>query len=471
MPSSAIDSSTPDKPLVTHVEQGEDAAEQKVHASHDPYVASFPEGGIRGWLAVTGAFLTVFVGGIEYAYGVFITYYLTHNLKSYSASQIAWIGSASAFIHSTIGLVVGKLYDDGYFRHLIIFGSVLHVFSIMMLSLSTQYYQIWLTQGLAMGIATGCLFQPSVAIVSQYFERRRAFAMGIVQAGASLGGIVTPIMVNNLIPEIGFGWGVRSVGFLVLGLLIIANCIMTTRLPTRHRGTTTVHHVPGDTTTNVLVPTVSISNIPKFNYKTFFDAAYVTTVLGCFLMQMGTSLPYGYITSFGEIEGHIDPALGFYLLPLIFVGGLFGSPIWAFLGDIYGVLNVVIFSTFISSGLLALILACKSNAIAIVVSLLYGFFSAGYQAMGGPIFATLANTVLEVGHRMGIGYFVTGIATLIASPIQGALLSSDYIWWKPIFFCVLSLVSGCFLVGVGRMLLLRRRGTERTLWKTSIARI
>lgn len=450
--------------------QIEDAKIGPEHPSRDPYVSSFPEGGVRGWMAVAGAFLVVFVGGIEYAYGVFITYYSTHNLKSYSSSQIAWIGSASAFIHATVGLLVGKLYDDGYFRHLLIFGSILHVFSIMMLSLCTEYYQIWLTQGLGMGIATGCLFQPSIAIVSQYFEKRRTLAMGIVQAGASLGGIVTPIMVNNLFSSISFGWGVRSLGYLVLGLLIIANCITTTRLPTRHRGKATIHHLRNDATEDNLVSSISISNIPKINYRTFFDPASITTVLGCFLVQMGTSLPYGYITSFGELEGHISPTLGFYLLPLTFVGGMFGSPFWAFLGDVFGVLNVVIFSTLTSSGLLFLILACKSNGAAIAISLLYGFFSAGYQAMGGPIFATLANTVLEVGQRMGFGYFVTGIATLIASPIQGALLGRHYIWWKPILFCFLSLVIGCCLIFVGRILLIRRRGAER-ISKTFVARI
>ncbi|KAI1609995.1 major facilitator superfamily domain-containing protein [Exophiala viscosa] len=322
-----------------------------------------------------------------------------------------------------------------------------------------------------MGVATGCLFQPSVAIVSQYFERRRAFAMGIVQAGASLGGILTPIMVNKLIPKVGFGWGVRSVGFLVFGLLVIANLSVSTRLPSRRRGAATLHHVQGDTTDNDLVPSVSISNFPTIDWKTFFDGAFVATVLGCFFMQMGTSLPYGYITSFGQLEGHISPSLAFYLLPLTFAGGLFGSPIWAYLGDILGVLNVVMFSTFISSGLLATILACKTDGAAITVSILYGFFSAGYQAMGGPVFATLSNTVLEVGHRMGTGYFIAGVATLIASPIQGALLGTDYIWWKPIVFCVLSLVLGVVLMGVGRLLLIKRRGSERKLWKTSFVRL
>ena len=38
-----------------------------------------------------------------------------------------------------------------------------------------------------------------------------------------------PIMLNQLINEmnVGFAWGVRAVAFLSLGLLVIANLIMT----------------------------------------------------------------------------------------------------------------------------------------------------------------------------------------------------------------------------------------------------
>lgn len=39
-------------------------------------------------------------------------------------------------------------------------------------------------------------------------------------------------MLNRLLHgRVGFAWGVRATAFLTLGLLIIANCVMTTRLP------------------------------------------------------------------------------------------------------------------------------------------------------------------------------------------------------------------------------------------------
>lgn len=41
-----------------------------------------------------------------------------------------------------------------------------------------------------------------------------------------------PIMLNNLLNgSAGFAWGVRAFAFMNLGLLFIANCVMTTVLP------------------------------------------------------------------------------------------------------------------------------------------------------------------------------------------------------------------------------------------------
>ncbi len=44
-------------------------------------------------------------------------------------------------------------------------------------------------------------------------------------------------MINRLFNgKTGFAWGVRAVSFLDLGLLVLANIIMKTRLPPRSNG-------------------------------------------------------------------------------------------------------------------------------------------------------------------------------------------------------------------------------------------
>lgn len=114
-----------------------------------------------------------------------------------------------------------------------IFGSVLSVFALMMVSLAQDYYNIFLSQGVALGIGLGTLFLPSVGVISHHFAKRRALATGIVVSGSSCGGVVFPVsfsyssicsiasssstlclcqmMLNKLFDgSAGFGWAVRA---------------------------------------------------------------------------------------------------------------------------------------------------------------------------------------------------------------------------------------------------------------------
>ena len=43
-------------------------------------------------------------------------------------SKISWIGSTQLFLMFAMGLPAGKLLDLGYFRHVILFGSILYTF-------------------------------------------------------------------------------------------------------------------------------------------------------------------------------------------------------------------------------------------------------------------------------------------------------------------------------------------------------
>jgi MFS family permease len=86
------------------------------------------------------------------------------------------------------GVFTGGLYDMGYFRSMLVSGCVLQVFGLMMLSLSTEYWQVLLSHGVCRGIGGGLLYVPSIALVASSFEdKMRPFALGIASSGAALG--------------------------------------------------------------------------------------------------------------------------------------------------------------------------------------------------------------------------------------------------------------------------------------------
>ncbi|WWD17578.1 hypothetical protein CI109_102019 [Kwoniella shandongensis] len=154
--------------------------------------------GTAGWLDLVG-------------FGVFQSYYYTHQLSSSTPTNISWIGSIQLCLCPLLGCVSGPLFDAGYLKPLIVTGGSIYVFGLMMTSLAKVYWQYVLAHGIAVGVGMGIMFPPTVSTLSHHFgrSRYRSLAYGCQAAGSSLGGIVFPIMARSLLPSVGFAWTVR----------------------------------------------------------------------------------------------------------------------------------------------------------------------------------------------------------------------------------------------------------------------
>jgi MFS transporter, MCT family, solute carrier family 16 (monocarboxylic acid transporters), member 10 len=171
--------------------------------------------------------------GMTNAYGVYQDYYVRVFLTSYSPSAIGWIGSTQLFFQFSMGFFAGRLFDAGYFYYIVSFSSLVYVFAYYMLSLTHEnsFYQVFLAQGVAAGVALGFLFLPAIGVIAHHFRRRRSLAMGIVVSGSSCGGLVFPVMLNKLIAAGGFAQATRGVAYLCTGMMLLAVLLMRTRLP------------------------------------------------------------------------------------------------------------------------------------------------------------------------------------------------------------------------------------------------
>lgn len=163
----------------------------------------------------------------------------------------------------------------------------------MMTSLSSKYYQIFLSQSICSPLGAGLIFYPSISAVSTWFFRKRAFALGITVAGSSLGGVIFPIMVERLVPEVGFGWAMRTCAFLIFFLSVIATLTVKSRIPPS----------------------------PKpFRFMDFidplFEVPYLLTGIASFLYYFGMFIPFSYIILSGTANGMSQDLAG-YLVPIL----------------------------------------------------------------------------------------------------------------------------------------------------------
>lgn len=325
----------------------------------------------------------------------------------------------------TVGVATGPLYDAGYFRHLLLAGSFLLVFGQMMVSLCHAYWQVLLAQAFCIGVGTGCLFIPSVAILSTYFSTKIGLAIGIAASGSSLGGVIYPIVFHNLIDKIGFGWTTRVLAFLVMATMIVPNVCMRVRvLPAAKRA--------------------------LFDPHAFKIRAYSLQIAGFFLGFMGLYMPFFYAQVFA-IKRHItDENLAFYLIAIMNGTSVFGRKhshssltlmssltytagiVPNIFADKVGPFNVVVPCALISA-LLCLCFMAATNAGGIVVLVaFYGFFSGSFVSLPPTIVVNLSMDAREkIGTRLGQSFAIVAFGVLIGTPIGGAVEQAggfDALW-------------------------------------------
>jgi MFS family permease len=389
-------------------------------------IKSVPNGGLTAWLQVLASFFLFWnTWGIINTFGTYQTYYEDYLLKSSSPSDISWIGSLQATLLMLIGTFSGPIYDAGYVHHLLVVGSVLAVLGQMMLSLCTEYWQVFLAQALCQGIGCGCLFVPAVSILSTYFSTRIATAVGLAASGSSLGGVVYPIVFHKLQPHLGFAWTTRILGFLMLATLAISCSVMRVRvLPAGRR---------------------------KFlDLSAFTEAPYVLFVAGMTLCFAGLYEPFFYAQSEAIQRGLMSSNLAFYLLSIINAPSTFGRIIPGFIGDNLGALNTIIPCSMMTGVICLCLIAVNSEAGMITALAFYGFFCGALVSMPPTIFVHLTKNRAVIGTRIGMGFGIISMGLLVGTPISGAILSATgsyaYVW-----------VWGGILTVVGTLLLIASR--------------
>lgn len=382
----------------TEAEKGVTPVEKPAHAD-DP-----PDGGRDAWMVTFGSWWALFIAfGWTNSLGVFQAYYEETLLKNYSSSTVSWIASTQIFMMYGGGIIFGKVFDHYGPRWLCIIGGLAHVFGLMMTSISHEYYQIFLSQAICSGAGASALYYACVGALASWWRAKRATAFGIAASGASLGGVIFPIMVDRLISRVGFGWTMRAVAFLILGGLVIV--ILTVKSRLAHRANTKPMHI-------------------KQYLHPFKERSFTLLVISLSLFSFGLFLPFNYLTAQAQTIG-MSNSLANYLVAILNAASVFGRILPGLIADKIGRFNVMAVATTVSGVLtFALWLPAHGNAPDIVFAILFGFFSGTYVSLTPALIAQVS-PISEIGIRTGSLYFWVSIAVLTGSPIAGALVSVD----------------------------------------------
>ncbi|KAI9706209.1 MAG: hypothetical protein M1820_004970 [Bogoriella megaspora] len=379
------------------------------HQTNFPQSVSPTQASAKAWLRVLGCFI-VFINtwGLASSFGVYQAFYQSDLLPSYSPSEISWIGTVQVFLLGFAGIFAGPLYDRGYVQSLLGVGFALVVLGLFMLSLSTKYYQILLSQGVCIGIGNGLTYVPAVSIVSNSFTAKRPVATGLAASGSAVGSTLLPILFRQLLPIIGFPWVNRIFAFFIFGISLLALVVLkpTTSSPSHTTDASTQQQHP------------------LFDIRVLKEPAYLLLCAGLFFVELGYWIPPFSLPPYAQFSLQTSATFASHLLTIMNAGGLLGRILPSLLAQILGPAWVLVAGC-LSLGILILSWLGIHDIHGITVwSVLVGFMSGIAVSLPNAVVPRLGGTREVVGMRTGLMWFFVAFAALVGAPIAGLLIDT-----------------------------------------------
>ena len=107
-----------------------------------------------------------------------------------------------------------------------------------------------------------------------------------------------------------------------------------------------------------------------------------------------------------------------------------GRLVPGFLSRRVGVFNMIGVTTFCCAAVIFGMFGLHDRGSVAAIGVFFGLFSGAYVTLLAPMLTMFAEHPTEIGSRVGIAFACQGLGGLIGTPIIGALLTGNFLWWR-----------------------------------------
>ena len=259
------------------------------------------------------------------------------------------------------GILMGRLSDRRGIVLTVTTGTILIAVGYVLAGLAASLGQFTLIHGLFIGSGSSVFFAPIMADTSQWFERRRGAAVGIVASGNYVAGAVWPPVVQHFIATVG--WRTTYIGIGVCcAASMLALVALLRRRPTRgNEPRVTARAMP-----HRVSPPLAIT-------PGALQALLIVAGLTCCLAM---AMPQVHVVAYANDLGH-GVAHGARMLSVLLAGGVVSRLTFGWISDRTGGLRTLLLGSILQVLALALFLPFSGLAALYVVSALFGLAQGG----------------------------------------------------------------------------------------------
>jgi Sugar phosphate permease len=170
-----------------------------------------------GWYIVAASLVLIVMDGLLlYSFGVFLPY--LNEEFGFSRAVGSSIFSLRSVVLAFSLILAGRLVDKYDPRAVIFSGGVIAALGLLLSGFATEGWHLYLSYGLLIGLGDGVLYITCVAVISRWFIRKRALAIGIITTGVPLSGLIT----NPLSAWLISSFGTQNALFALTGIFMVS---------------------------------------------------------------------------------------------------------------------------------------------------------------------------------------------------------------------------------------------------------
>lgn len=384
----------------------------------------------KSMIIVAASFTMVFTCcGLNFAFGVFQELYdgmarqPNTPFAGATPALIDLIGTISISVMTIIApfsVAWAKRFSP---RWISFIGGFIFGLSLILASFGTTLWHFELTQGLLLGIGTSMPYMVAVTVAPVWFTARRGLAMGIILAGTGVGGLVWAPVIKVLIDSVGFRNSLRVSGVVSFVLVALSSAAMSWEPQALAR-----INAENASRTGRLQ---GILNVPLVDWRVAKTRKFAAQGLGAILQAAAYYTPVFFFASYAGTLGYSATA-GANFIALSNACNAIGKIVIGYFADRLGRLNTLFLTTFISAAITlsfwvpSAVYGSTDNSRGLFISftVLYGLFAGAYVSLFPASLIEIFG-IQNFASVNGVLYMVRGLATLIGTPVGGALIRSS----------------------------------------------
>jgi MFS family permease len=394
-----------------------------------------------GYIILALCFVNMVVmRGVNGAFGVYYIALLEE--FAWSRSDGASIAAINFFVYALASPAVGLAFDRLGPRLLMPLGAALVGIGLVLSSFANSLLGLYFTYGIVTALGQGALsFVGHNALISFWFVRRRATAIGIASMGQGVGALIMVPVTQLLIDAVGWRWTYAVTGGLMLLLLVPANALFQRRSPQD------VGQFPdGDTAPTSEIPGRRAAQQKARRDWTLGEAArsfpfWCITVghlaLGTALFMINTHVIAHFVA-----VGYEKLAASFYfgLIGFIRIGA---TIVWGSVSDRLGRSEAYGIATLVTALGVGCMIAMTFGAPLWLVYLTIALYGIGHSA-GNPTYGAVIGDIFsgqKIGLIFGFLEISFGLGSAFGSWIGGYLFDATESYAWPFGLCMV-----CFMI-------------------------